>query len=207
MKYLVTHWERVIKLFIEHSILTFLSLFIALCIAIPLGIVVSRNKKAAVITTNFFGVIYTIPGLALLSFLVPFFGLGAKSALITLAAYAQMILVRNTITSITTIKPEIIEAARGMGMNKLQLALKVQFPLAIPIIVAGIRIATISIINLAFIAAFINGGGLGELVLEGIRTNNSGKIISGTIALGVLMVLTELIFRIIEHFISLKPRK
>lgn len=206
MKYLITHLDRVISLLMEHMILTFLSMVIAIIFAIPVGIIASKNMKIKSITMGILGIIYTIPGLALLSFLVPWFGVGFKSVLIALIAYSQMILVRNIITAITTIKPEIIEAGLGMGMSRWQVVMKVEFPLALPVIIAGIRIATISIVSLASIAAFINGGGLGELVLEGIRTDNSGKIIAGTIAIGFFIFLIDMVFKLIDYWIKLRPR-
>lgn len=200
MKYLFAHFDKVKVLFLQHMILTYFSIFVAISFAIPVSLLIVKNKKAKIIVLNGFNIIYTIPAIAILSILVPYFGLGFKSSLIALVFYAQMILVRNITTAIDDIKPEIIEAAKAMGMSKWQRMYKVMIPIALPVILAGIRITTITIISLASIAAFINGGGLGQIILEGIRTDNSGKIVAGSIALIVLMLVNEVGYRVLEFF-------
>lgn len=202
MKYLLSHFDKLKVLFLQHMILTYFSVFVAIALALPVSLLILKNKKVKIIVLNGLNIIYTIPAIAMLSILVPYFGLGFKSSLIALVFYAQMILVRNITTAIDDIKPEIIEAAKGMGMSKWQRMYKVMIPIALPVILAGIRIATITLISLASIAAFINGGGLGEIILEGIRTDNSGKIAAGSIALIALMLINEGGYRILEFFFN-----
>ncbi len=198
MKYLVNNLDRVVELFVEHFYLVTLSLFIAICIAIPLAMIVSKFKKVYTVVISTLGVMYTIPSLALFALMIPFLGLGFKSAVTALVAYSQMTLVRNIVVAIRGIEPSVIEAAKGMGMNNWRIARKIIFPLALPVVIAGIRIATVSMIGIATIAAYINAGGLGELIFEGIYQDHAGKIVAGTIAVALLAIFSDIIFRIIE---------
>jgi osmoprotectant transport system permease protein len=202
MNYLFSNFDRVILLFFDHLFLVTVSLVIALTIAIPLGIIASRFKRLYTPVVGVLGIMYTIPSIALFALMIPFFGLGFKSALIALVAYSQMILVRNIVTGIRGIEPSVIESARGMGMGKWRILWKIEFPLALPVVVAGIRIATVSVIGIAAIAAYINAGGLGELIFEGIYQDHAQKIIAGTIAVAFLAIGADILFRVIERKLS-----
>lgn len=202
MNYLFSNFDRVILLFFDHLFLVTVSLLIALMIAVPLGIMASRFKRLYTPVVGVLGIMYTIPSIALFALMIPFFGLGFKSALIALVAYSQMILVRNIVTGIRGIEPSVIESARGMGMGKWRILWKIEFPLALPVVVAGIRIATVSVIGIAAIAAYINAGGLGELIFEGIYQDHSQKIIAGTIAVAFLAIGADVLFRVIERKLS-----
>lgn len=199
MKYLFTHLDRVAELFLQHLYLVILSLFIAICIAIPLALLVSKFKRAYTPVIGTLGVMYTIPSLALFALMIPFLGLGFKSAVTALVAYSQMTLVRNIVIAIRQIEPSVIEAAKGMGMSNWRITRKIIFPLALPVVIAGIRIATVSMIGIAAIAAYINAGGLGELIFEGIYQDHAGKILAGTIAVAILAILSDIVFRVIER--------
>lgn len=198
MKYLFNNLDRVAELFVEHFYLVALSLFIAVCIAIPLAMIVSRFKRVYTLVISTLGVMYTIPSLALFALMIPFLGLGFKSAVTALVAYSQMTLVRNIVVAIRGIEPSVIDAAKGMGMGNWRIARKIVFPLALPVVIAGIRIATVSMIGIATIAAYINAGGLGELIFEGIYQDHAGKILAGTIAVSLLAIVSDMIFRMIE---------
>ena len=130
-------------------------------IALPLGWLLARVKWLRGPVLGVLGVIYTIPSLSLFVLLIPLLGLGLRTAIVALVAYAQLVLVRNILIGLTGIDPAIIEAAKGMGMNGWQRFSRVEFPLALPLILAGMRVATLSIIGIGTVAAFINGGGLG----------------------------------------------
>lgn len=199
VKYLFTHLDRVAELFLQHLYLVILSLFIAICIAIPLALLVSKFKRAYTPVIGTLGVMYTIPSLALFALMIPFLGLGFKSAVTALVAYSQMTLVRNIVIAIRQIEPSVIEAAKGMGMSNWRITRKIIFPLALPVVIAGIRIATVSMIGIAAIAAYINAGGLGELIFEGIYQDHAGKILAGTIAVAILAILSDIVFRVIER--------
>jgi osmoprotectant transport system permease protein len=198
VKYLFSHFDKVSELFLQHVYLVAVSLLIAICLAVPIALAVSRYKKAYTPVIGGLGVIYTIPSLALFALMIPFLGLGTKSAITALVAYSQMTLVRNIVTAIRGIEPSVIEAAKGMGMSNWRILRKITLPLALPVVIAGIRIATVSMIGIAAIAAYINAGGLGELIFEGIYSDHSGKIVSGTIAVALFAIICDLMFRLIE---------
>jgi osmoprotectant transport system permease protein len=144
-------------------------------------------------------VIYTIPSLSLFVLLIPLFGLGTTSAVVALVAYAQLMLVRNWVVGLMSIDPAIIEAARGMGMNGSQRFWQVEFPLALPLLLSGIRLATLSTIGIGTIAAYINAGGLGKLLFEGVITANYPKIFAGSLAVSVLAIGTNYLLRFLER--------
>jgi osmoprotectant transport system permease protein len=199
MNYLFSNLDRVTALFVEHLLLIFVSLFIATLIAVPLGILAAKFKMFHTPVIGTLGIIYTIPSLAMFALMIPFLGLGFKSAVTALVAYSQMILVRNIVTALRGIEPSIIEAAEGMGMNKWRLFWKIKLPLALPVVIAGVRITTVSVIGIAAIAAYINAGGLGELIFEGIYQDHPQKIVAGTIAISILAIIADVVFRVIER--------
>ncbi len=195
MTYLVRHPIEVLTLTGQHLALTFGSLAIALLIALPLGVVVARNRRWGVPTLAVLGIIYTIPSLALLAFLVRIFGLGTFSAIVALVAYAQMILVRNIATGLRGVDPAQLDAADGLGFTPLQRLLRVEFPQALPTIVGGIRIATVSLIAVATVASYIHAGGLGDLLFDGIHQDYPQKIIAGSVAAALLAIIADLMLR------------
>jgi osmoprotectant transport system permease protein len=202
MSYLFNNPDRVMPFFWEHLSLTFTSLLIALCIALPLGFLISKYQRLQTPVTSVLGIIYTIPSMALYAALIPYTGLGVTTATIGLVAYAQMILVRNVVAAIKGIDPMMIEAARGMGMSKWQIIFKIEVPLAVPVVIAGIRVATVSIISIGTVAAWIGAGGLGRLIFEGLNHDHTGKIIAGTVTIAILAIGADLLFRVIERFLS-----
>jgi osmoprotectant transport system permease protein len=186
MNYLLNNLPSVGALLLEHLWLTMSALAFALAIALPLGILAARVRMVRGPLLGMLGVIYTIPSLSLFVLLIPLLRLGYWPAVVALTLYAQVVLVRNILLGLTTIDPAVIEAARGMGMNSWQRLVRVELPLALPLIFAGVRIATLSTIGIATIAAFINAGGLGTLLFDGVRSSNPEKIIAGAIAVAAL---------------------
>jgi osmoprotectant transport system permease protein len=199
MTYLLNNLPAVGQLFFEHLRLTVVALGIALGIALPVGVVASRIAWLRGPLLGVLGVIYTIPSLSLLILLIPLTGLSPTTAIITLVAYALLVLVRNTVVGLTGVDPAIVEAARGMGMDDWQRLWRVELPLALPLIVAGARLAAISIIGIGTVAAFISAGGLGVLLFDGVRTSNYEKIIAGAIAVTVLAAGVNLLLRLVER--------
>jgi osmoprotectant transport system permease protein len=145
-------------------------LALAVLIGIPVGVVIYRIRPLRAPVLGVLSVIYTIPSLALLVLLIPLTGLSPWTAIIALVLYAQLVLVRNTLVGLAAVDPAIVEAARGMGMNDWQRLVRVELPLASPVILAGVRLATIAVIGIGTVAAFISAGGLGVLLFEGVRT-------------------------------------
>jgi osmoprotectant transport system permease protein len=200
LDYLINQRQRVIDLSIEHLQITLLALAVAMAIAIPIGMIVARWNRLALPVLGLLGAVYTIPSLAALAMLIPLAGLGRRPAIIVLAAYAQVFLVRNIVAGLRGVEAATLESARGMGMSPAQVFLKVRLPLALPVILAGIRLALVTTISLATITAWINAGGLGTLLFNGITRNNPSMILAGTIAVTTLALLADLLLRAAERF-------
>lgn len=190
--------SQLLSALLEHIELSFIALFFAVVIAIPLGIYITRHKKIAEGIIGITSVIQTIPSLALLGILIPLFGIGRVPATIALVAYALLPILRNTYTGIKEVDPSLIEAARAMGMNSRKRLLKVEMPLAMPVIMAGIRTAMVLIVGTATLAALIGAGGLGDIILLGIDRNNPQLILLGAIPAALLAILFDLLLKIFE---------
>ena len=184
---------------LEHIELSLIALFFAILIAIPLGIYLTKKQKIAEAIIGITAILQTIPSLALLGLLIPLFGIGKVPAVIALVIYALLPILRNTYTGIKEVDPSLIEAARAMGMNRRQRLLKVELPLATPVIMAGIRTAMVLIIGTATLAALIGAGGLGDIILLGIDRNNSSLIILGAIPAAFLAILIDVFLRQFER--------
>lgn len=184
---------------LQHIEISFTALFFAVLISLPLGIWLTRHRKAADGIIGVTSVIQTIPSLALLGLLIPLVGIGRIPAIITLTAYALLPILRNTYTGIREVDPALLEAADGMGMNARRRLLKVELPLAMPVIMAGIRTATVLIIGTATLAALIGAGGLGDLILLGIDRNNTGLIVLGAIPAAALALVFDFFLKRLEQ--------
>lgn len=202
LRFLANNRELVLELLWEHLWITLVSLGIAMLIALPLGVLIGRVRWLRGPVLAALSVIYTIPSLALLVLLLPFTRLGPQTAIIALVAYAQVVLVRNTLLGLESVEPAVLEAARGMGMGEWQRLWRVELPLALPLIVAGVRIATLAIIGIGTIAALINAGGLGTLLFQGVTTGQRPRIVAGSLAVGALALLANLALRAAERAVS-----
>jgi osmoprotectant transport system permease protein len=206
IEFIVKYYDRILSLFGQHLLLTVLSLGIALLIALPLGYWLSRGSWAAGPVLSVLGVIYSIPSMAMFAFLIPVLGLGTKSAITALVAYCLLILVRNVKAGFQAIDPAITEAGKGMGLSRLQLFQKIELPLALPVILGGIRIAATSTIGIATIAAWINAGGLGVILFEGLYQNHVPKMIWGTIFVALLAIAANQLLLRLERRFALRAR-
>lgn len=195
MTYLATHGARVGALLGQHLVLVFVSLAIALALALPLGIVAARSARAGSAILAVTGVLYTIPSLALLAILVSAFGLGETTAIVALVVYAQMVLIRGVVAGLRGVDPALVDAARGLGFTARQTLVRVEFPAALPVVLGGVRVATVSLVALATVAAWIDAGGLGTLLFEGINTNNPDKIFAGALAAAGLAIAADVVLR------------
>jgi osmoprotectant transport system permease protein len=204
VSFILRHPDIVAARFGEHVLLTFVSLAIALAIAFPLGVLTARNPRIGAITLATLNVIYTIPSLALLAILVAIFGLGMPTAVVALVAYAQMILVRNIAAGLRGVSPAALDAADGLGYTRFGRLVRIEIPLALPAIVGGIRIATVSLIGIATVAAWIDAGGLGTLVFEGLHQDDPDKIIAGSVAAIVLALIADGLLRLAERWTSFR---
>lgn len=184
---------------IEHMQLSFISLFIAVLIAVPLGIFLMNHKKIAEPIIQVTAIFQTIPSLAILGLLIPLVGIGSIPAIMALIIYALLPILRNTYTGLTGIDPSLNEAADAMGMDRSRKLRKVQLPLALPVIMAGIRTATVLIIGTATVAALIGAGGLGSLILLGIDRGNNYLIILGAVPAALLAILFDRLLSYLQH--------
>ncbi|MBD1870715.1 ABC transporter permease [Cyanobacteria bacterium FACHB-471] len=187
MSYILKNPGIVWNLVLQHLQMTSLTLVIAVAIALPLALLITRYRWLNVPVLGVLGILYTVPSLALIILLVPIFGLDAQSVIAAMVIYTQVILVRNLAVGLQSIKPAILEAARGMGMSPWQRWWRVQVPLILPIFLAGLRIAAIVAIAIATIGAKFGAGGLGTLLFDGInQAGRYDKIWAGAIAVSLL---------------------
>jgi len=190
MQYLLHYPDVILKLVGQHLLITLGALLVSVVIALPLGWLLYQHKKLADVVMGILGFIYTIPSIALMIFIIPFLGLNAKTVIAAIVLYCQVILVRNVLAGLKGIDPAVLEAARGMGMDRWQIAWKVQLPLALPVILAGARIAAVVSVAIATVGAKFGSGGLGVLLFDGIaQAGRYDKIWIGAILVGLIAFL------------------
>ncbi len=195
----VERWEFFSELLIQHITLTLIAVIFITVIGLSIGIYMTRNKVFAKITLMITNFLYTIPSIALFGFLVIITGIGDKSAVLALVIYGLLPIIRNTYVGINEVDDQIIESAVGMGSTDKQLLLKVQLPLALPVIFAGFRTMVVMTIALCGIASFIGAGGLGVAIWRGITTNFPEMTIAGSLLVALLAVITDSIFELVEN--------
>ena len=206
--YMFANWSQVWKLLLEHIQLTALAVSIAIIIGVPIGILISYKRWLGKPVLSFANLVQAIPSMALLGFAIPFFGIGPLPAVIIVILYSLLPIIKNTYTGITQISPQMIESATGIGMTKWQILRKIQFPLTLPILMAGVRISAVTAVGLMTIAAFIGAGGLGYLVFSGIQTVNDGQIMAGALPACILALVLDWLLSLVEELvtpISLQP--
>ncbi len=177
----------------QHLVLSVSSVLIGLVIALVLGIVCARRQKLYAVALTIANVIFVIPSLALFALLIPLVGLGMEPALIGLSSYCLLILLRNIVTGLRSAPPDVLDAADGMGYGPWQRLFRIELPLALPLIVSGARIALVTTIGIATVAAFIDGGGLGTIILIGIDQEYAEKIIVGAVLTALLAIVFDFI--------------
>ncbi|OJW81178.1 MAG: ABC transporter permease [Bacteroidetes bacterium 46-16] len=191
--------DKLLQQTLAHIGLTFISLLIAVLIGLPLGVLIAKKTRLAGLVLGLAGILQTIPSIALLGFMIPVLGIGAKPAIAALFLYALLPIIRNTYTGITGVEPSVREAAYGMGMNGRQVLFKVELPLAMPVLLAGIRTATVINVGVATLAAYIAAGGLGEFIFGGISLNNTNMILAGAIPAALLAILFDFLLSRLQH--------
>lgn len=197
IEYAINYWDKLGKALLQHLEIVVLTLIISLLLASIMTILAMYSKVLSKILIHVLSAIYSIPSLALFAMLIPITGLGRVTAIIVLVVYNQYLLLRNFVAGLNEVEPDIIEAATGMGMTNMQVLFKVRLPLSKKALFTGVRLAVISTIGIATIAAFINAGGLGSILFDGLRTMNVYEIIWGSIlaaglAIGVNTVLSKI---------------
>lgn len=198
--------DKLLQQTLAHIGLTFISLLLSILIGVPAGIFISRKKQWSGIVLGVAGILQTIPSIALLGFMIPLLGIGAKPAIVALMLYAFLPIIRNTFTGITQVNAAVTDAAKGMGMSQSQILLKVELPLAMPVILAGIRTATVINVGVATLAAYIAAGGLGEFIFGGIALNNTNMILAGAIPAALLAIIFDFLLARAQHLTIKKAR-
>ncbi|NGP44004.1 ABC transporter permease [Bacillaceae bacterium SIJ1] len=212
LTYLSTNYDEVLAETWTHTQLVGLAIIISIAIGVPLGIYLSTNEQLAETVIQITSVIMTIPSIALFGIMIPILstigqGIGFVPALIALVLYSQLPIVRNTYVAISNVDPNIKDAAIGIGMTPMQRLLKVEIPNAMPLIMAGVRQATVLNIGIGAIAAYIGSGGLGSLINQGIVRSNTNLILAGAVFVSILAIIADLILKYIQNRYTAKGVK
>lgn len=205
--FLMTNHVEVAQLTLEHLWLVGVSMALAVAAGIPTGILLARRPRLEKPVLAGANIVETIPSLALFGLLLPVPWLGSRAdrlAILALALYALLPIIRNTYAGITGVDRAVVEAARGMGLTDRQLLFQVQLPLALSVILAGVRVATVVTVGVATIAAAIGAGGLGEYIFRGLAMVNNDLILAGAIPAALLALAADLVLGLAEH--RLRPR-
>lgn len=203
MDYLTSSWGELASALVEHVAITVAAVALATAVAIPLAIIAVRTRWLATPTLVVGALLYTIPSLALITGLWPIFGLSATTVIVALALYALLVILRNTIVGLQGMPEEVRRAGLGMGYSEGALLVRVGIPMALPAIMAGIRLAAVSTVGLVMVGALVGHGGLGLIVLNGF-TNNfyRAPILAGTVLAVILGLLIEWLLVRLEHRLS-----
>ena len=186
------------ELILQHIRIAGISVTVSLVLGLVIGVIISEYRKPAQIIMNVIKVLYTIPSISMLGFLIPFTGIGDKTAIIALSIYGLLPIVRNTYTGISTIQPFLTEVATGMGSTRGQVLFRVKLPLALPVILAGVRSMVVMTISLSGIASYIGAGGLGVAIYRGITTNNAAMTYAGSILIALVALISDRLIYLLE---------
>ncbi|HYM69944.1 MAG TPA: ABC transporter permease [bacterium] len=200
--YDLTDPSSVPNLLVQHLVIVGTSMLIAIVIALPIGAAIARHRRIYLPVITVAGLLYTIPGLALLAFLVPVTGLNATTIIIPLILYAQLVLIRNTTAAIQAVDPILLETARAVGMTRGQILRRVVTPLALPLVVAGVRVATVTTIGIASLASLVGAGGLGDLIFSSIQNTNYDEVLGGAIVIGALAVAIDFLLLAVQRALN-----
>ncbi|WP_114602707.1 ABC transporter permease [Staphylococcus sp. EZ-P03] len=184
----------------EHFYISIVALLIAIIVAVPVGILLAKTKKLASIILTVAGVLQTIPTLAVLAIMIPIFGVGKTPAIIALFIYVLLPILNNTVLGVQNINPDVRQAGISMGMTKLQLMKDVELPLALPLILSGIRLSSVYVISWATLASYVGAGGLGDFVFNGLNLFNPVMIISAAVLVTALALIVDYLLRGVEKW-------
>lgn len=196
------HSDAVWFALVQHIGISAVAILAGILVAVPTGILLTYHEKAAKVVLSILGIINTLPSIVLLGFAMIFLGIGYLPAVVVLFLYSLLPIVRATYTGIREVNPRCIKAAKGMGMNRMQLLRLVQIPLAMPSLITGIRLSSVYIISWATLAAFIGGGGLGDLIWMGLQSYNFGYMLCGAIPATLLSLLVSSLLSMVIKRVS-----
>lgn len=185
---------------IEHFYISIIALLIAIVVAVPLGILLSKTTRTANVVFTIAGVLQTIPTLAVLAIMIPIFGVGKTPAIVALFIYVLLPILNNTVLGVKNIDKNVIQAGQSMGMTKMQLMKDVELPLALPLIISGIRLSSVYVISWATLASYVGAGGLGDLVFNGLNLYQPPMIISAAILVTLLALIVDFLLSLVEKW-------
>jgi osmoprotectant transport system permease protein len=191
--YMGENWAYLLELTIDHSLMVIYGITLALIVGIPLGILCAKHEKLAPFILSIANIIQITPSLALLAILMLYFGLGFTTVVVGLFLYSLLPIIRNTYVGLKEVDPNIIESGKGIGMTSFQLLTKIQLPLSLPFMMAGLRIAAVIAVGVASIAPYIGGDGLGREIVSGINSRSEIKIYAGAIPAALLAIIADLV--------------
>lgn len=199
--FLASNWHRILDLTLGHIELSLYAVGIALAIGLPLGVLCYCVRSVGAVVLNLVSVIYTVPTLALFGIMIPLLGIGVVPAIVAVVLYSLLPVVQGAYTGLTAVAPEIRESATGLGMGYMARLWRVELPLALPVIFAGLRVAVVNAVGMMTLASLIGAGGLGDMVFRGISTVSWALVLAGSIPVLLLAVLADLGLRTLErHF-------
>lgn len=204
IEFLINRGSQILNLLFQHIQLTIISVLAAVLIGVPVGILLSTHRNIQKPVLTIINACQAVPSLAFLGFLIPFVGIGTQTAVILVVIYALLPIVKNTCTGILNLDEDIISTAKGIGLTNFQILVKIQFPLALPVIMAGLRIAAVSSVGLVTVAAYVGGKGLGFLVYSGINMVDSYMILSGAVPAAAFALLIDFVLAGIEKRVTPK---
>src|SRR5262252_1044861 len=210
LEFLKANWADILAHIAQHVWLVFVSIAIAILIALPVGVLITRRQSLRAPLLGIANVMQTIPSLALFGFLIPLpfiGGIGPRTAIVALVFYALLPIIRNTVTGILGVDASVREAAVAMGMTDRQVLFQVELPLAMSVILTGVRVAVVITIGVAIIAAEVGAGGLGEYIFRGLRLNDNRLLLAGAVPSAVMALVADFGFGLIEkRFDTSRPR-
>ncbi|MED3651261.1 ABC transporter permease [Heyndrickxia sporothermodurans] len=204
IQFLTTNWSELLFKTWQHFYISIIAVLLGIIVAVPVGIALTRTPKLAGVIMGIAGVIQTFPSLAILAFFIPILGVGKVPAIVALFFYSVLPILRNTYIGVKGIERNLLEAGRGMGMTGWERIRYVEIPLAIPVIMAGIRLSTVYLIGWATLAAFIGAGGLGDYIFSGLNLYQTEFIIAGAIPVTILALLVDLLLGKLENWATPK---
>lgn len=203
--FLINNSGEILTKSMEHLFIAAISLAFGILVAVPLGILLNKSKQAAKIVMAIASVLQTVPSFALLALMIPLFGVGKKPAIVSLFIYSLLPILRNTYLGIDGVNENLIDAAKGMGMTPSQVLFKVQIPMAMPVIMGGIRLSAVYVLAWTTLAAYVGAGGLGDFIFNGLTNAIMPMVVWGTIPVTLMAIIVDLLFGILED--KLSPNK
>lgn len=198
MDFILENYSQILSKIGEHLFISMSALLLGVIVAIPLGLLIARSKKASNFVIGVSSVLQTIPSLALLAMMVPLFGVGKVPAIIALFIYSLLPILRNTVLGMESVNKDIVDAAKGMGMTPFQLTFDVQVPLSVSVIMSGVRLSATYVIAWSSLAAYIGAGGLGDFIFNGLENLDFPLLLAGTIPITIMALLIDVLFAQIE---------